>query len=363
MSGPPRAAGARRVNFLVPPLTNSAGGRRLPRLAPLWLLFFAICIGLGYPGVHRYDVRRVPDTADSRTYLAMVERPVPYPAGEDFNRVLLPLLAKPIYTVVHGRLGSWDPAAFSLLCVNSAMVATAALLLYLRGRSLGGTVLGLTAAALLLVDFVTPNDLLSGLVDAGELCFLMAVSTALFMRRWWLLPVLAVLGAAAKETFVLTSFALGIGWLVATWDEPDRHRRLAWVAAMAAVGFATATALMTWNRQRLYGPWNLASSMSAGHRVLNGAFGAGARALINHGVVEAFIWLLPLALFRLRSLPRPWVIGIALAGASALLLCAFGDARSNSGRILFIVVGPLFCLSAAKLLTEVLDRTPNSPGP
>ena len=39
----------------------------------LGLLFFAICLGLGYPGVSRYDPRQVEGLRDTRRYVAMLE--------------------------------------------------------------------------------------------------------------------------------------------------------------------------------------------------------------------------------------------------------------------------------------------------
>jgi hypothetical protein len=180
----------------------------------------------------------------------------------------------------------------------------------------------------------------------------MAVTAALWFRRWWLLPVLAVFGAAAKETFVLWSAALAVGWLIATWSQPDRWRRAAWIGAMSGAGFVTTTALLSWNRGGMFWPWDLAASMAVGSSAPTNLLAGLVGAVFNHGVVAAFAWLLPLGIWRLRRLPREWITGVALAGAAVLAICALGDARSNTGRIAFTVAGPLLCLSAATLLAD-----------
>ena len=327
--------------------------------AGLWVLLFLICCGLGFPTLGRYDTRTVSGTNDSGTYLAMVESGPPYPAGEDYNRVLLPLAGRPIYLLARDNVGSWDAAALALLVVNSGMVATGALLLF----SLGGALtndpsVGIVAALLLLLNFTTPNVYLAGVVDAGELCGLMAVTSALWFRRWWWLPIIGVLGVAAKDTFLVSSVLLAGGWvIVGRRVAPERSLAAIWTAAMAVVGLATMVVLLSWNRGRLSWPWNLATEMAGRRKPSNAGVVRGAiDVIVNPAVLYTFGWLLPLGIWRLGRLPRQWLIGTGLAVAGVLAMAAYGDARDNAGRVLFLVAGPPLCLSAALLLTDALAR-------
>ena len=82
----------------------------------LWTFFFAVCIRLGYPTLHRYDPG-VPN-ADATEYSKMV-RSEEGVAPHFRHRVLVPYLARPIFRAATGRVGSWNPAYFALLLVNS----------------------------------------------------------------------------------------------------------------------------------------------------------------------------------------------------------------------------------------------------
>src|SRR4051812_36181065 len=80
----------------------------------LWLILFLICLGLGYPTLSRYDPRTTGGTSDSRHYYDLVTRG---PGAVDSHvrfRVLVPLLARPLYRMAKGRLGSWEPVFLGL---------------------------------------------------------------------------------------------------------------------------------------------------------------------------------------------------------------------------------------------------------
>ncbi len=70
------------------------------------------------------------------------------------------------------------------------------------------------------------------------------------------------------------------------------------------------------------------------------------------GIPVYVLWLIPLGVWRLKRLPRPWVGGAAAAGAAALAMGAYDDALGNAARAVFSAVGPLLSVSAALLLAE-----------
>lgn len=167
----------------------------------LWLLFFLICFGFGYPSLTRYDART--NNSDVIHYYQMIVNSPQEAAGRWRYRVLVPYVAKPFYQLAKGRVGSWEPVYFGLLVANSLFCATTACLLSAVGnRVLAQPAIALLAATLYLMNFAIPNFQLAGLVDSAEACSIMILTWACFAKRWFWLPITGVMGALAKETFI-----------------------------------------------------------------------------------------------------------------------------------------------------------------
>ena len=93
----------------------------------LWLLFFLILFGLGYPTLNRYDPREL--GPDQGVYYNMVLHQA---AADDIPfcfRLLVPEVARPFYLLAKGRIRSWNPVRFALLVSNCLFGATGS-----RGR-------------------------------------------------------------------------------------------------------------------------------------------------------------------------------------------------------------------------------------
>jgi len=328
----------------------------------LWALFFLICAGLGYAPLNRYDPAQAYGTSDAAAYRdsVMCRPPPPISGGggaydmffqwENRYRVLVPLVAKPVYWLAKGRVGSWDPALFALLVSNAIFTATAASVLVAVGRRLKlDHATALLGAALYLLNFCVANLNLAGLVDSAEGCFLLLIVWSLLQDRWALLLLWGVLGALAKETFAPLSLMLVFGWWI---SEARRGRlqlaRLVWICALGVVTIATVTLAMSALVGFLVWPWQFASYMRSDHGFLAELWGC----LTDHTFFYVFIWLLPLGLVRLRRMPWPWVAGTAVAFCGALLLGAYNNAEGNTSRALFNVAGPLLSLSTATFLTD-----------
>jgi len=118
---------------------------------------------------------------------------------------------------------------------------------------------------------------------------------------------------------------------------------------MIAVGFVTIFVTMA-SGATSYTPWSFAGSrlVESSNLSLSGL----ARCLLAREFLYSFIWLLPLGLFRLGRLPRPWVVGTAFATVAALAMGTYDDALGNTTRAIFSACGPLLSLSAALLLDE-----------
>lgn len=317
------------------------------RAVVLWGLFFLICFGLGYPTLNRYDARKLgPDWVGY--YDTVLHRDV----VEDFpfnERVLVPTVARPFYLAARGHVGTWDPVWFGLLMANSLFAATAAFLLLRIGlRVLGDLPLALFACALYLLNFVVPNLWLSGMVDSAEACLLLLVAWVLFVDRWWLLPLIGILGGTAKQSFLPLATVFAGAWWLAAELPAKRYMRLAWVAAMSV---ASAVAIALVERAvtgQAAAPWTVASEWS-----VSGGFMANLlRCVKDQQFWYAFAWLLPLGVLRLGRLPRPWVAASLAAGAAAAALGGYTNMLGSVCRPLFATVGPVLTLSAAMLLAE-----------
>ncbi len=329
----------------------------LPRSLLLWCLFFATCLGLGYPTLNRYDPRKM--LPDSASYCKLATDGPGQVEGYFRFRVLEPYLVRPIYHLAEDRVGSWDPLIFGFLVVNAFFVAGIAYMTFaIGGRLFGESPVALVAAMLYLLNFAVANAQLAALVDAGEAFFLMALILAMYLERWWILPLLGILGALTKESFVPFSLVMAAAWWMLS--KPRHGAAATWIAVMAAAQFTAITMLQSSILGHLVWPWSFAAGLdSHSSHFMNFLI-----SLIDKDSWFILIWLLPLGLLRVRQFPRAWLGAAATAGATALLLNAYHTkpgAEGGTGRYIFNVAGPLLCLSAARFLCEPRrDQSPHS---
>ena len=181
----------------------------------LWLLFFLISFGLGYPTLRRFDSRML-GSDEQAYYNIVVNQEAPDDTPFCF-RVLVPEVAKPFYLMAKGKVGSWNPVSFGLLMSNCLFCATSTFLLLLVGlRVLRDLPVALLGCTLYLLNFVVPNLRLAGMVDSSEACLLMAITWALFSGRWWLLPLIGIPGGLAKQSFLPFSTLFATTWWFAS---------------------------------------------------------------------------------------------------------------------------------------------------
>ncbi len=329
------------------------------RMALLFCVFFLIACGLGYPVLNRFDPRQTPGLSDVKTYAALVTGTTVVDA-EDMRfrrfRVLVPWLARPFYRLARGRSATWDPVMFGLLVADSLFVAaTAVLIVVIGSRKLGSSAAGLVGALLYLVNFAVPNLRLVGLVDAGEGFFLLALLWSLSELELWTLPVIAVLGALTKESFIPLSIALTFAWWFTTGPDRNLDRNhlssAAWILSSWLLSLAAMIALQWSITGRYVSPQQFGLGL---HR------GGGAHfdvSLHDRNLWYIFLWLLPTAIPNLKRLPKSWLIPIGATCATALVLDAyFGSAPAAGpawGRALFSIAGPVLSLSSALFLLRI----------
>jgi hypothetical protein len=329
------------------------------RLLLLFLIFFFICCGLGYPVLNRIDWRQgLGGLADVVTYADLVTtRPTPDLNQHMQFRILIPYLARPIYRMAKNHIGTWDPIMFGLLVVNSFFVAlTVTLLLIVVHRQLGNYAVALGSALIYLLNFAVPNLRLAGMIDAGEAFFLMAVVWSLFKEDYWMLPLWAVIGATAKESFVPFLMVFSLSWWLCSRRGLRRPYTAAiWMVASWIAGLGSLAALQ-WKITHVFrSPLSFALDLHGNSGYLEHFLSS----FRDRNLWYIFFWLLPLSLLQLRGLPRAWRIATAVTSATAFALDAFyGGAPGTIGRALFSIAGPLLCASVAIFLfTEVSSGT------
>lgn len=311
-----------------------------------WLLFFLICLGLGYAAVQRYDPRTAPGLTDVNVYFRMVGGEE-VPAREMRFRVLVPSVAKPFYLLTRKFLDNSRAIDLALLLANSIFCATSGCLLVWVGlRVTGNLAVALLGATLYLLNFAVMNLQLAAMVDAGEACLLLAVIVTLLGGRWWLLPLWGLLGALAKETFLPLAGVLAlVWWYVEFRKSQDKVRRLLPILAMLLVALTTIIVL----RSTIAGGMVLSDMLAQTHAAGSSSRLAGV--LFSPTFWYVFIWLLPLGLLRLKRLPRSWVYASIFSALTALALGVYRDVGGNVARPMFDVLGPILSLSVAIFLT------------
>jgi hypothetical protein len=290
--------------------------------------------------------------------------------GRDMRfRILVPYLARPFFQVGKQFFSDEKAVALALLIANAMLCATTACLLISIARQLGaGIAPALLAACLYLLNFAVINFQLAGMIDAGEACFMMALTWSLLFERWWLLPIWGILGALAKETFVPFAAVFTAVWFIATRRQAtDRTRRLRWAAAMMIILGCVVLFILRLRLDVSSDPALGGSAGTGGIAAVAGGFSCGNLLPFSHGpgyasrlwsmfssrtLIYVFAWLLPLGIAGIKRLPRAWVVASIAAAALALLLGLYKNIEGNVARPIFDVLGPLLSLSAAIWLSR-----------
>ena len=335
-------------------------------MALLFCVFFLIACGLGYPVLNRFDPRQTPGLTDVKGYASLVTGTANLDAADKLYRgfrVLVPWVARPFYWLARGRVATWDPVMFGLLVADSLFVAgTAVLIVILGNRLLGRSAVGLVGALLYMVNFAVPNLRVVGLVDAGEGFFLLALLWSLWESELWALPLIAVLGALTKESFIPFSMVLTSVWWLLVWrfsNQPDHNRdgsrgrnrivsSAAWILASWMASLAAMIGLQWSMSGSFVSPlqFGLALHRSGGYHF--------AVSLHDRTLWYIFVWLLPTSIPNLKRFPKLWLMPVGAACAMAFILDAyFGGTPGAAGRALFSIAGPVLSLSSAVFLLRI----------
>lgn len=334
--------------------------RKMTGLAAWGLLLFLICFGLGYPSLNRYNPTSIPGLSDSLQYYKLVEYSPAAASGHWRYRVLVPYLAKPIYQMARGRLGTWNPISFALLVVNSIFCAAAAWLTsVIAYRLTGGIPASAAAGFAYLLNFALSNYHLSGLVDSSDAFLFVLLCSALMSGKWVFLPAIGIIAGFSKETFIPIGFIFAATWVLSE-RSTDRVRRMFAVAAMAALGMTVVLAVRSVVDNALVLPWHIVSqehSVSASN--------------LHHPIALSESWSLcltiivwlPFLFVAAKRIPPAWLRAVLAGAAATMALSVWNHAGSgNTDRPMFDVFGPLLAVAFA-ITTESAHRLTEETDP
>jgi len=318
----------------------------------IWSVFFLIAIGLGYQSVTRYDPAQSSFIDDSKIYSEIVlNGSQGITSDHRSTRLLVPFLARAVYSLIEGNIGLWNPVQFSLLAVASFFCASIVLMMISICKLLfEDERVGIIAGLIFYANFSISNLYLSGLVDSAEAFFLLCVIYALLHKKLILLPIIAILGTLSKETFLpVGSLIITIWWLYEMCiDKKINYRNLLHIVSFILISSVIVIALKSYSLDKL----TLLLEFSEGMK--KESFSSFDRILVAiRRFSYAYIWLLPLSLFRIKLLPKPWLLSAIISSIMILLMGWWiGASGAAISRYMFNMVGPLLSISIAILILD-----------
>lgn len=323
-----------------------------------FLLFFFICIGLGYPVLNRFSVTSLGALSDSQLYFSIVknglESVVYDPYGRS-TRVLVPMISHYVYLLMPSSLGSWDVAAFSMLIVSSVFCSLTGLIIFQLGKTISTSVMvGIIASLFYFLNFSISNFYLVGLVDSAHSFSFAILGYILFHNKWAWLPVISFFSTLAKEVFLPLGSVFVVSWFL--YDSFQTKKidifKLWSLFLFIFISFATVTFLKSYVLDELIYPWQQ-FSVSKGQReyTLDFTFLTVVR------FFYVFIWLLPLAIPSIFKLPKNWLISMFLSVILTIFLGIWVSiSGAGFGRGVFNVAGAGFCIAAALTIDNLFKR-------
>jgi hypothetical protein len=165
--------------------------------------------------------------------------------------------------------------------------------------------------------------------------------------RSWALPLWAILGALAKESFVPFMVVFTLSWWLCKTSLRNRRGLAIWVVMSWVAAFASLSALQYALTHVVRSPLQFGLELHKNSAYLSQFVSS----LQDRNLWYVFLWLLPLSLFRLKQFPQNWRVAVAATSVTVFALDGYyGGAPGAVARALFSTAGPLLTASAALLL-------------
>jgi len=312
-----------------------------------WVIFFLIAIGLGYQSMTRYDPAQSSLIDDVVIYSEIVKNGID---GITFDhrstRVLVPLISRPIYLVFDGHIGLWNPVQFSLLFVASFFCASIVLLMIaICKRLFYDDRIGILAGLIFYVNFTVPNLYLSGLVDSAEAFFFLLLIYVLITKKLAYIPIIAILGVLSKETFFPVGFiVISVWWIYEYFIDKELNLSKVFnLILFALLSIFILTVLKSYALNEVSYLWDFSGNMKK-----DVDFDFERTLIAIRRFLYAYIWLLPLSLIRILSMPKPWLIA-AICSSIAIFIMGnwIGASGAAISRYMFNILGPFLSISCA----------------
>jgi hypothetical protein len=326
-----------------------------------FLMFFVTCLSLGYQTLWRYDPRRHPALAefsfcDPHSYYCMVQSDYSRALAPYRFRILGPGLASLVYHALPpGKIGQADPVYFSLLLVNSVVMALACLAIMRLGQQSGQSLAaGCIGAFFYLASWCVANLTLGGVyIDSFEILILSTLMIVVMASAWQWTPLLLAVAVMAKETTVIFGLSLMLAVIVDAWLSRRKVPRawLGWWLLSVIVGITVLYAVHAIvggdQREDQTFSWRRLAGMLYGYRMF-----------LHHTFFIAIGPLAALSVFRLHRLPRPMLAASLALSIASILASAYVGAGGDVGRILCNTVGPVLALSGGIFICDLLRDRP-----
>ena len=323
----------------------------------LWAFFCLISFSIGYHSVNSFISQSIPEYADAFVYLNITKYGTEgITTDPRSSRVLIPLISHAIFSVLPAKIGTWDSAAFSLLILNIAFCALCGVLIFHITINLKKNAqLALLASLLFFLNFAVPNYYLSSLVDVSECFYFLILFLCLKNKKYPWILILAIIGTASKETFFPAAAVFMTGWFGYEYYETKKINKS---HILYILGFCLASSIMifiikSYIHGELYFPWNVAKRWYkpwpdfSFFRVIDEI----------RRFLYVFIWLLPLGIARINTLPKRWFFSSTLAASVIIALSMWSGASGAAiSRYLYNIVGPILCISSAIFISELNSK-------
>ena len=232
----------------------------------LFVLFMSICFGLGYSVMNRFNPADMLHLDDTIFYINIVENGLGefiYDASSRSTRIIVPYLAHIVYILVP-QLGSWNMALFSMMFVGSIFTSLNALLIFnLTIRIIYNRSVAIVASLLFLSNFIVPNFYLIGYIDAGYAFSFTCLFYLLLTNKYYLIPILAIIACATKETFLPIGSCIIVSWLIYEYVKENRFNIANFSLGFVSIFLSLLTViyLKSLTLESLTMPWEYMSNM------------------------------------------------------------------------------------------------------
>tara|TARA_X000000368_G_scaffold10390_1_gene8307 strand:- start:6020 stop:7048 length:1029 start_codon:yes stop_codon:yes gene_type:complete len=322
--------------------------------------FFIVCLGLGYGVLTRFDPTLLPALVDAHTYSNIVQNGIStwHEDGPGVaHRVFVPSIARIVYLITP-PIGSWNMVSFSLLVVNSLFTSFSALFIlkmsYKFTNKLG---FSMAACLIFLLNFNIVNSYLVSSVDAAYGFFFLLLIYCMHFNNWKWIPLIAVVGCLTKEAFLPVGSSLIFSWLIYEFHEDKRINKIHLGIFIIFVLLCSVTTMLinSYVTQSIYLPWDHLSDRTLW---IESKFTFSSFFIELVKFTYTIGWLLVLAAFSLKYIPKKIVFSSLIAGLATVFMGWWVNAGgADYARFIYSPAALVISIACGISLTKILQKS------